>query len=100
MELIIDERYKVVSDKYNFVLQNLYDVKDKETQETIDQKWKDVGYFPQLSHALKRYAADMIKEQDKLNIDGLVDVLHKLERHIERVVRKENIVFIPKEGKE
>lgn len=89
MELILDDRYKISSDKMNYTLERLDDVKDRETGEIVDRKWKDVGYFGQnLSHALKRYATEKIREEDKLNIDKLVNVLKGLEQHIEKVVKK------------
>lgn len=99
LELVIDERYVVKADKYNFVLWKLEDVKDKETGE-IKQKWKDIAFYSQLSFALKRYASEKIKEENKLNIKDLVVKLKELEKHIEKVVKKENVVLYIKEDKD
>jgi len=101
MRLQLDDRYSISADKMNFTLHRLDDVKDKETGEVTGQKEKDIGYFGlHLDHALKRYATEKIRDTENVNVDELVSVLKGLERHIERVVKKENIYYVPKEGKE
>lgn len=73
MKLIIDEKYFVLSDKMNFSLYRIDDVKDKQTGEIIGQREKEIGHFGlHLDQALKRYATEKIRDTDKVNIEELM----------------------------
>ncbi|MBD1379072.1 hypothetical protein [Metabacillus arenae] len=97
MELKLDERFSIKSDKLNFILQRFDDIKDKSTGEVIKQDWKDIGYYGDLSHAIKRYASEKIKEIDSVEVNELNNKLEELKIHIEKVVKKENIILKIKE---
>ncbi|WP_299831746.1 hypothetical protein [uncultured Metabacillus sp.] len=101
MELKLDARHKIVSDRMNYILLRLDDVKDKKSGEVIDKKWKEIGHYGlNLGLALKRYTTERIREEDKLIVEELAKVLKGLEQHVEKVVKKENIEFVHKKNDE
>ncbi|MGM7720673.1 hypothetical protein [Metabacillus sp. Hm71] len=97
MKLVIDDKYFIASDKLNYTLYRIDDVRDKETKEITGQKEEVVGHYGlNLALALKRYTTERIRDEDKLNIEELVKVLKGLEQHVEKIVKKENITFVHK----
>lgn len=97
MILQLDDKHKISSDKFNFVLEKLEDITDRKTGET-KQQWKDVGYFGHnLEYALKRYIIEVVRHEDKTDANKLYKKLNDLENTIKTVVKKENIKLIKKE---
>ena len=67
---------------------------------TGEKKWKVLGHFGlHLNHALKRYVTEKIRDEEETSVHELIDKLNELYKHVERVVKKENIIFVPKERK-
>jgi hypothetical protein len=102
MLLQLDEEYRVVaSDKLNYSLEKYEEVIDiKSKLPTGERKWKVLGHYGfQLNHALKRYANEKIRDSGETTHHELIDRLNELSRHIDKVVKKENIIFVPKERK-
>jgi hypothetical protein len=102
MLLQLDEEYRVVaSDKLNYTLEKLEETIDLKTkQPTGNFVYKVVGHYGlQLNHALKRYANEKIRDSGETTLHELIDRLNELSRHIDKVVKKENIIFVPKERK-
>ncbi|PAD70553.1 hypothetical protein CHH83_01760 [Bacillus sp. 7586-K] len=100
-KLELDDRYFIVADKMNFTLCRIDDVKDKQTGEITGQREKEIGHFGlHLDQALKRYATERIRDIDKVNVEELVSVLNGLKSHIEKVVKNERIMLVPKKKEE
>jgi phage replication-related protein YjqB (UPF0714/DUF867 family) len=103
MELKLDERYKITTDKakMNFQLEELVDIKDKESGEIIRQDWKILGYHGgHINHAIKQYVREVIINSDQeFSIESLLEKLDELYKHIDIVVKKQNITFEVKEEK-
>lgn len=55
MNIQINEDYKLVSDKYNVILQERYEKEDKQRNKTGEFDYKDVGYYPNVEQALKGF---------------------------------------------
>jgi hypothetical protein len=95
--LNLDERYKVTTDKakMNFQLEQLIDVKDKETGEVVRQECKVIGYHGgHLNHAILQYVKQLkLTSDEEYDIHKLLDKLNEIKEHIDRVVRRENITF-------
>ena len=92
MNLILDERFRISSDKHNLVLEKYEDVKDRETGQ-INQKWKDVGYYGTIEHVLNKYKNERIRDSEASSIEDLVVELKEMKLHISDVVKKENITL-------
>ncbi|MGD7046947.1 hypothetical protein FZC83_01815 [Rossellomorea marisflavi] len=98
MQLQLDENYRVNTDKYNFILERNEEVLELGTKKPTGVfKYKHVGYYNNLSILLKRYTNEVMRDQGESAVHDLIDRLNSLGNHIERVVKKSNIVFVPKE---
>lgn len=53
MNIQINEEYKLVSDKYNVILQERYEKEDKQRNKTGEFDYKDIGYYPNVEKALQ-----------------------------------------------
>ena len=98
MILKLDDTYRIISDKLNWVLQRYEDVMDRKTKEPTGVKqWKDVGYFGgNISNAIKKYVNEYIRDQGTLHIDELLSKLSLIEKQIDKVVRQQNIKLVGK----
>lgn len=94
MELKIDEKYRILTDKHNFILQQYQEIVSKKDDE-VKYDWKDIGYFGgNLVNALRFYLNDSIKENQNIEVLELIDVINNTYKTIEDHVKKENIKFI------
>ena len=65
MTLQIDDKYRVVSDEHNFILQRKADPKKdrrkrKKAKQITDQ-WKNIGYWKDLSQLLASYTRQVLR---------------------------------------
>lgn len=100
MLLQLDEEYRVVaSDKLNYSLEKHEETIDLKTKlPTGNYTWKVLGHYGiHLNHALKRYVTEKIRDEEDTSVHELIDKLNELYKHIDKVVKKENIIFVPKE---
>jgi len=99
-EIKLDDTYFVTSDSYNWTLKKLVDVIDKETNESTGEKRESiVGHFgANFSMALKRYVIDSPNELGKATVHDILDKLNEISKQIDKVVKKENIVFSVKDN--
>jgi hypothetical protein len=100
MLLKLDEEYQIVtSDKLNYSLEKFEETIDLKTKlPTGEKKWKVLGHYGfHLNHALKRYVTEKIRDEEKTSVHELIDKLSELYKHVDKVVKKENIIFVPKE---
>lgn len=92
--LQLDEKFRIMSESMNYVLEKLEDVEDRKTKE-VKQVWKFNGYFGEnLRSCLKKYASESLRDSGGTNVEQLIAYLNKLEDHIDKVVKRENIPFI------
>jgi hypothetical protein len=86
-ELHIDDKFRVVYQQDNFVLQEYEEVISKQTKETR-QEWRFKGYFGNsLSGALNRYlTSENIKHEETTNVHKLIETIHQAEKRIKNVV--------------
>jgi hypothetical protein len=99
LELQLDDTYKISSDRYNFVLEKNEEIIDLKTKQPTGKfKYKDAGYFgSNFAQALKRYVTESIRDVEKAEVSLILDRINQLERHIDRVVKRENIRLTVKE---
>lgn len=93
MELNLDEKFKITTDKYNYILQEYQRVTPRKnedgTRPEVKYEWKDIGYFGRsLTGALKKYLNEYIREQSTISIEELIKVIKLAEERIEKAVRE------------
>lgn len=92
--LQLDDKYRIISDPLNYILEKLEDVEDRQTKE-IKQVWKNKGYFGyNLRSCLKKYTSESLRDSGGKNVEQLIEYINALEEHIDKVVKRENIPFI------
>ena len=91
--LQLDDNYRIISDKLNWILEKYEAVIDLKTkQPNGEYKWKTLGYFGnKIDHALKYYVTDSLRNEGSSNVNNLINKLNELSSVIERQVKRENI---------
>ena len=92
MNLILDERFRISSDKHNFILEKYEDVEDRKTGE-IKQVWKDAGYYGSIEPILNRYTKERVRDSEASSVDDLIIELKEIKLHINNIVKRENITL-------
>ena len=92
MNLILDERFKISSDKHNYVLEKYEDVEDRKTGE-IKKMWKDAGYYGSIEPILNRYIKERIRDSEATSVNELIAELKEIKLHISDVLKRENITL-------
>jgi len=90
MILRLDDKYRIVSDERNFILQKKANPeknprKGRNGQETTDQ-WKNLGYWADSSQLLASYTRQVLRtEIDRTSLKTLSHDLRTLRQAIERI---------------
>ncbi len=97
MILDLDEKYRIVSDEYNFILQKRTDPsrgpntrKGKKLNKTGG--WKDVGYWQDLGQLLLSYSGQKLRASGVANIEEVCRLLETLIKEI-RAIGKQCVAF-------
>jgi len=90
MNLDLDEKYRIVSDEYNFILQKRTDPsrgpntrKGKKLNKTGG--WKDVGYWQDLGQLLLSYSGQKLRASGVANIEEVCRLLETLREEIRAI---------------
>ncbi len=90
MILDLDEKYRIVSDEYNFILQKRTDPsrgpntrKGKKLNKTGG--WKDVGYWQDLGQLLLSYSRQKFRASGVANIEEVCRLLETLREEIRAI---------------
>jgi hypothetical protein len=98
--LQLDDRYKVTVDSscQNYQLEELQDIKNKQSGEVVRQDFKIIGFHGNsMRSVLLQYVRESLITDDKLNdIHKVFDKLVELDNTIIRVVKKENFKLASK----
>lgn len=79
----IDDKYRITTDKYNYILEKLEKTKSQKTGETKEQ-WTVVGYYGNSLNALfYRLLNEKIKENLKEDIKAFTKELNKIYEQLE-----------------
>lgn len=90
MELKIGDKYIIMSDRYNFVLQKKVKSEIKENKKPTGQfqdKMIDYGYFGRIDHALHKILMEDIKDLDEANVQMIIDCIRSTEKRITEAVK-------------
>ncbi|MCH7804813.1 MAG: hypothetical protein IH937_12100 [Acidobacteria bacterium] len=97
MNLNLDDRYRIVSDEYNFILQKRTDPsrgpntrKGKKLNKTGG--WKDVGYWKDLGQLLLSYSGQKLRASGVANMEEVYRLLETLRVEI-RAIGKQCVTF-------
>jgi len=97
MILDLDEKYRIVSDEYNFILQKRTDPKrgpntrkGKKLRKTGG--WKDVGYWQDLGQLLLSYSRQKFRASRVTNIEEFCRLLETL-REESRAIGKQCVTL-------
>ncbi len=100
MILDLDEKYRIVSDEYNFTLQKRTDPsrgpnirKGKKLRKTGG--WKDVGYWKDLGQLLLSYSRQKFRTSRVTNIEEVYRLLETLREEI-RAIGKQCVTLLSK----
>lgn len=78
MNVQINEDYKLVSDKYNVILQEKYEKEDKQRNKTGKFDYKDIGYYPNVEQALKGFVRKATLNSKASNLKDLTEEIKAL----------------------
>ncbi|MCM3109871.1 hypothetical protein [Lederbergia lenta] len=90
--LKLEDKYRVMFENRNYRLEKQEEVKEKKSGE-IKQVWKFVGFYGTMNSALRRYIDEKIRDLEEVTEPELIKVLKDLKRHIDIVVKRENIIL-------
>jgi len=97
MILDLDEKFRIVSDEYNFILQKRTDPsrgpntpKGKKLKKTGG--WKDVGYWSDLGQLLLSYSRQTLRASGVANMDEVCRLLETLREEI-RAIGEQCVTF-------
>ena len=90
MILQLDNKYRIVSDEHNFILQRKSDPKKNprggKKANTSAEKWKNIGYWGDLSQLLASYTRQVLRSKTgKTSLTALSRDLRTLRQAIERI---------------
>ena len=80
----LDKNHRIISDKNNFILQRRIKLNKERTDGA--REWQNVGYWKELSQALKSYSRLRRRSMvSKTQIAGLLEAEDALSRQIEAI---------------
>ncbi len=80
----LDENYRLIADDFNFILQRK--LKPKKERSGKAREWHNVGYWQDISQALKTYARLRRRSVvSQLQMDELIEAEHALNRQIDAI---------------
>ena len=88
MLLELDENYRVVSDRYNFILQEKTSAEKARGQmkgKALGGKWRDIGYWKQLDQLLRSYARQKLKSSAAQGTQEVLAILAQISAKIEGI---------------
>jgi len=85
MNIRLDDKYRIVSDRYNVILQ---EVKIRATGNNIGEEYhENYGYYGTVTACLKAYKELLIKESDVTTIQELVERIEEIDKKIGEILK-------------
>lgn len=92
MEVIINDKYKIETDKHCFMVSRYAKRRDRRTGDE-SWKWGDQKYFGKFEHLLNHLLECEIRDQDKTDIRELIDVIKSTESTLMSTVNELGITL-------
>ncbi len=80
MILDLDEKYRIVSDEYNFMLE-----KKRTSKKGNNERWSALCYCKSLDHVLESVRDEKIKNLGKHTLEDFSSLLHALTQEIRAI---------------
>lgn len=71
MEIQLNEKFRITTDNYNYILQEQKLVQPKDDSKEQYYKWDDVGYYGKLEHALNAALEKVTRDSDVVTLEDL-----------------------------
>jgi len=85
VKLVLDNRYQITSDTYNYILQ------ERKTTKIDDGETKEyevnIGYYSTITNALKGYKELQIRTSNVATVNELINLINELDKKIEKFLR-------------
>jgi len=91
MILELDKRYRVVSGRHNFILQEKTSAKNARGRmkgKAKGGKWRDVGYWKQLDQLLRSYTRQKLRDSPVEGIEEVRSFLAQINAKIDPIVEQ------------
>ena len=91
MILELDKRYRVVSDRHNFILQertSAENARGRMKGKAKGGKWRDVGYWSQLDQLLRSYTRQKLRGSTVDGIEEVRSFLAQINAKIDLIVKQ------------
>jgi len=88
MILELDQRYRIVSDRHNFILQEKTSAKNargRMKDRAKGGRWRDIGYWQQLDQLLRSYTRQELRGSTVEGIEEVLPFLAQINAKIDRI---------------
>jgi hypothetical protein len=84
MKIKLNDKYRVTSDKYNYILQEkkLPDPNHHFTIKSNEIRWVDVGYYGNIRHLINALLENEIKQSDVTKLEDIILLLRDVRESI------------------
>ena len=101
MILELDKRYRIVSDRHNFILQektSAEKARGRMKDRAKGGRWRDIGYWKQLDQVLRSYTRQKLRNSPVEGIEGVLSLLAQMNAKIDRIGRQSITLWEGKRG--
>ncbi len=91
MILELDKRYRIVSDRHNFILQektSAEKARGRMKNRPKGGKWRDIGHWKQLDQLLRSYTRQKLRNSPVDGIEEVLSFLAQINAKIDRIGRQ------------
>lgn len=91
MILELDKRYRIVSDRHNFILQektSAEKARGRMKNRAKGGRWRDVGYWKQLDQLLRSYTRQKLRGSPVEGMEAVLSFLAQINATIDRIGRQ------------
>lgn len=84
----LDEKYRVVSDRHNFILQektSAEKARGRMKNRAKGGRWRDIGYWKQLDQLLRAYTRQKLRGSTVEGIEEVLSILAQSSAKIDRI---------------
>jgi hypothetical protein len=90
MEILINKKYRLTSDSYNYMLEKSFTAGDK-SKKAGEIGWKTIGYYSTISAALKGLLDKVCKSSKAKSIEDLERLVSSVKSDIDKVLSSKGL---------
>ena len=102
MILELDKRYRVVSDRHNFILQektSAENARGRMKDRAKGGNWRDIGYWKQLDQLLRSYTRQKLRGSTVESIEEVLSYLAQINAKTDRIVEQSITLWGKEQGR-